>query len=133
MGLKQYRIGKKFEEEILTYYDERGHFAYKFPTEFHGTICDIIVSKNGSCMFIECKHTTGDKLYYKGSGIYKKRDELNRFVEKTNNNIYIYIKSDKLGYFWTTWVKAKEIFEEKGYLDLDKDCYSADIGGNYGI
>ena len=33
------------------------------------------------------------------------------------------IKSDKVGYFWTTWLKAKPIFEEKGYLDLGKDCF----------
>lgn len=127
MGLKQYRVGKKFEEEILDYYDKRGFFAYKFPTEFHGTICDIIVTKKGASMFIECKHIKGDKLYYKGCGIYKKRDEIDRFVNKTGNNVYIYIKSDKLGYFWTTWVKSKDVFEKKGYLDLLEDCFLANV------
>lgn len=133
MGLEQYEVGKKFEDEVLYYYDKRGYLAYKFPTEHNGTICDILVARSGSCMFIECKHTKGDKLYYKGSGIYKKRDELNHFVKRTNNNVYLYIKSDKVGYFWTTWVKAKEIFEEKGRLNLIEDCYSANIGGNDGV
>lgn len=123
MGLKQYEVGKKWEQIIMVYYKNRGYFTYKFPTEFNGTICDILVAKNGSCMFIEAKHTINDKLYYKGCGLYKKRDELDNFVNKYNNNIYIMIKSDKLGIYWTTWLKAKPIFEEKGYLDLEKDCY----------
>lgn len=128
MGITQYKVGKKWEETLLDYYSNRGFFAYKFPTEYKGTICDIIVSKNGSCMFIEAKHITGKKLYYKGCGIYKKKDEINRFVEKTNNNVYIMIKSDKLGVYWTTWVRAKDIFEKKGYLDLETDCFCANRG-----
>lgn len=123
MGLKQYEVGKKWEQIIMAYYKKRGYFTYKFPTENNGTICDILIAKNGSCMFIEAKHVTNDKLYYKGCGLYKKRDELDNFVKKYNNNIYIMIKSDTLGVYWTTWVKAKPIFEEKGYLDLEKDCY----------
>lgn len=127
MGLKQQKVGKDFEWQILDYYNNKGYFTYKFPTDFNGTVCDIVIAKNGSCMFIECKHTTGKKLYYKGCGIHKKRDELDRFVKKSNNNIYIMIKSDELGYFWTTWIKAKPIFEEKGYLDLGKDCFKVII------
>lgn len=129
MSLKQYVVGKSWENKILEYYNKRGYIAYKFPTEYNGTICDILVARSGSCMFIEAKHIKRDKLYYKGCGIYKKRDEIDRFVNNTNNNIYIYIKSDKLGYFWTTWIKAKPIFEEKGFLDLEKDCFSANLGG----
>lgn len=125
MGKIQQQVGKKWEEEILEYYSNKNYFAYKFPTEFNGTICDIIVVKNGSCLFIEAKHTKSDKLYYKGCGIYKKRDEIDHFIKKYNCNIYIMIKSDKLGVYWTTWLKAKPIFEEKGYLDLEKDCYCA--------
>ena len=128
MGLKQYSVGKEWEEELLDYYSKRGFFAYKFPTEFNGTICDIIVAKKGACMFIEGKHTKNEKLYYKSSGIYKKRDELDRFVAKTKNNIYIMIKSDKLGKYWTTWVRSKETFEKQGYLDLKKDCLCANRG-----
>ena len=130
MGMKQYKVGKSWEEELMDYYNKRGFYTYKFPTDFNGTICDILVSKNGSCMYIEAKHTKTNKLYYKGCGIYKKRDELDNFVNKYNNNIYIMIKSDKLGVYWTTWLKAKLIFEEKGYLDLEKDCYCGNGGRN---
>lgn len=130
MGIKQYKVGKSWEEELMDYYNKRGFYTYKFPTDFNGTICDILISKNGSCMFIEAKHTKTNKLYYKGCGIYKKRDELDNFVNKYNNNIYIMIKSDKLGVYWTTWLKAKPIFEEKGYLDLEKDCYCGNGGRN---
>lgn len=128
MGIKQYTVGKQWEEEIMRYYKGKGYFVYKFPTENNGTICDILIVKNSSCMFIEAKHITDKKLYYKGCGIYKKRDELDRFVKKYNNNVYIMIKSDKLGVYWTTWVKARPIFEEKGHLDLEKDCFRANIG-----
>ena len=127
MGLKQQQVGKSFEKEILEYYSKKGYFAYKIPTEFGGTICDIMVIKNAAIMFIEAKHVSNDKLYYKGCGIYKKRDELNNFVNKYNCNVYIMVKSDKLGYFWTTWIKAKPIFEEQGYLDLEKDCFKANL------
>lgn len=123
MGITQYKVGKSWEEELLNYYHNKNYWVYKIPTLNNGTVFDIIVVKGGSCLCIEAKHITGDKLYYKGCGIYKKRDELDRFVKKTNNNVYIMIKSDKVGYFWTTWLKAKPIFEEKGYLDLGKDCF----------
>lgn len=129
MGVTQYNVGKQWEDELMLYYNKKGYYTYKFVTGFNGTICDIIIAKNGSCMFIEAKHTKTDKLYYKGCGIYKKRDEIDHFVKNYNNNIYIMIKSDKLGIYWTTWLKAKPIFEEKGYLDLEKDCYCANIGG----
>lgn len=129
MGAKQQKVGKEFEWEILDCYNEKGYFTYKIPTLNNGTVFDIIVVKGGSCLCIEAKHITGDKLYYKGCGIYKKRDELDRFVKRTNNNIYIMIKSDKLGYFWTTWIMAKPKFEDKGYLDLEKDCIKMSLGG----
>ena len=127
MGLKQQQVGKSFEKEILDYYASKNWFAYKIPTEFNGTICDIILAKNGAVMFAEAKHITGEKLYYKGSGIYKKRDEIDNFVKKYNCNIYIMIKSDKLGCYWTTWVRSKDTFEKQGYLDLEKDCFKADL------
>lgn len=122
MGITQYKVGKSWEEEVMDYYNRKGYYTYKFPTDFNGTICDILVSKNASAMFIECKHTKTDKLGYRTCGIYKKRDELDNFVQKYNNNVYIFIKSDKCGVFWTTWLKAKPIFESKGHLDLEKDC-----------
>ena len=127
MGLKQQQVGKSFEKEILQYYADKGYWTYKFPTEFGGTICDIMVVKNAATMFIEAKHITGTKLYYKGCGIYKKRDELDNFVSKYNCNIYIMIKSDELGYYWTTWLRSKEVFEKQGHLDLQKDCFKASL------
>jgi Holliday junction resolvase len=127
MGIIQYKVGKEFENRVLEYYKDKGYYAYKFPTDFNGTICDIIVSKKGSCMFIECKHTNNDKLYYKGCGIEKKRDEIDNFINKTHNNLFIFISSKTKGYFWTTWLKAKPIFEKKGYLDLEGDCYKANV------
>ena len=127
MGLKQQQVGKSFEKEILDYYSHKNWWAFKIPTEFNGTICDIILAKNGAVMFVEAKHIVGDKLYYKGCGIYKKRDEIDNFVKKYNCNIYIMIKSDKVGYYWTTWVRSKETFEKQGYLDLEKDCFKASL------
>lgn len=127
MGKIQQQIGKSFEKEILDYYSKKGYWTYKIPTEFGGTICDIIVVKNSAVMFIECKHTTSDKLYYKGCGIYKKRDEIDNFVKKYNCNIYIMVKNNTVGYYWTTWIKAKPIFEDKGYLDLKEDCFKANL------
>lgn len=127
MGIKQQRVGKSWEQELLNYYSKRGYWSYKFPTDFNGTVCDIMIVKDSGCMFIEAKHITKDKLYYKSSGIYKKKDELDNFVKKYNCNIYIMIKSDILGVYWTTWVIAKEIFERKGYLDLKEDCVNANI------
>lgn len=127
MGITQQRVGKSFEKEVLEYYSKKGYWSYKIPTDFNGTICDIILVKNSAVMLVECKHTTSDKLYYKGSGIYKKRDELNNFVQKYNTNIYIMIKSDKVGTFWTSWINAKPIFEDKGYLDIEKDCFKGNM------
>ena len=127
MSLKQQQVGKSFEKEILNYYAKKGYWTFKFPTEFYGTICDIMVVKSSTCMFIECKHTTSDKLYYKGSGLYKKRDEIQNFVQKYNTNVYIMIKSDKVGLFWTSWINAKPVFEEKGYLDLKEDCFKGNL------
>lgn len=122
MSIKQYKIGKSWEEEIMEYYNKRKYYTYKFPTEFNGTICDILVSKNSSAMFIEAKHTTKDKLSYKASGLYKKRDEIDNFVRKYGNDVWIMIKSDIVGNYWLTWSNAKPILEEKGYLDLRNDC-----------
>lgn len=125
MGLKSQVVGKKWEQEIMEYYFDRNYYVQKIPTQAQGTVYDIFVAKNGSCMFIEAKHTENTKLYFKSSGLEKKKDELNNFVKKTGNNVYLYIKSDVIGVYWTTWTKAKPVFEEKGYLELEKDCFKA--------
>ena len=124
--LKQYDVGKKWEEQILSYYNKKGYFTYKIPTLNSGTVFDVIVVKNGAALMIECKHIEGDKLYYSGSGLLKKTDELDHFISTTGNNVYIYVKSDKTGTFWTTWIKAKPILQEKGYLKKE-DCFPCEI------
>lgn len=128
MGIKQQQVGKSWENQIMETYFKKGYYVEKRPTQNTGTVYDIMVAKNGSVMFIEAKHIVGNKLYYKGSGIMKKRDELDNFVKKTNNNIYIFVKSDVDGYFFTTWINAKPIFEEKGYITR-QDCIS--MGDEY--
>ena len=127
MGIKQQKVGKSWEQEIMDAYFKRGYYVEKRPTQNTGTVYDILVSRSGSVMFIEAKHITGDKLYYKGSGLYKKRDELDNFVKKTNNNIYIFVKSDITGRFFTTWVMAKETLEEKGYICKEDCIFMGDV------
>ena len=135
MGIKQYKVGKSWEEEIINYYNKKGYFTYKIPTVNEGTVFDIIVLKNGAALCIECKHITGNKLHYKGSGLLKKTDEIEHFIKTTGNNIYIYVKSDIEGCFWTTWARSSELLKEQGYLST-KDMFKANlndvdnIGGN---
>lgn len=124
--LKQYALGKAWEEKVLKYYSDRGYFAYKMPTMNSGTVFDIIVVRKGAALMIECKNIEDDKLYYAGSGILKKRDELNHFVDTTGNNVYIYVNSKTSGTWWTTWIKARDIFEKKGYIEKS-DCFECDL------
>lgn len=124
--LKQYSLGKKWEDRVIKYYNDRNYFTYKIPTMNSGTVFDIIAAKKGSVLMIECKHIDSDKLYYSGSGLLKKRDELDHFINTTQNNIYLYINSEETGTWWTTWVKAKPILEEKGYITKE-DCYPCSL------
>lgn len=124
--LKQYALGKAWEDKIIKYYSDRGYFTYKIPTMNSGTVFDIIAVRKGAALMIECKNIDDDKLYYAGSGLFKKRDELDHFVNTTGNNIYIYVNSKKTGTWWTTWVKAKPILESKGYIDKS-DCFECDL------
>ena len=87
MGIKQQKIGKSWERQIIDAYFKKGYYVEKRPTQNTGTVYDIQVSRKGAIMFIEAKHIQHDKLYYKGSGLYKKRDELDNFVKRTKNNI----------------------------------------------
>ncbi len=128
MGIKQYRVGKEWEKAVMKYYRNKGYFTYKVPTELEGTVFDIICIRDASAMCIECKHVTGKKLYFRGSGLSKKYDELEHFVMVHNTNVYLYIKSDELdAIYWTTWVRSGELLKEQGYLDLEKDCIKATI------
>ena len=45
MGLKQYQVGKSWEEEVMEYYKTYGFCTIKLPTDIDGTVCDIIALK----------------------------------------------------------------------------------------
>lgn len=124
--LKQYQVGKSWEEEVMNYYNKRKYFVYKIPTLNSGTVFDIIVVKNGAALMIECKHIEGDKLYYEGSGLLKKTDEIEHFINTTGNNVYIYVKSDKTGTFWTTWSRSNKLLKERGYITKE-DCFPCNM------
>ena len=74
MGLQQYKVGKSWEEEVLRYYSKQGYATLKLPTDLEGTVFDIIAIRNNKAVCIECKHTKTEKLYYKSSGLERKRD-----------------------------------------------------------
>lgn len=120
MGIKQYKVGKSWEEEVMDYYGNHGFSTIKLSTDLDGTVFDIIAIKGNKAVCIECKHTTTEKLYFKSSGLEHKRDELNNFVAN-GNNVIIYVKSDKTGTFIIDWLDAKKIFKEKGYI-VKEDC-----------
>lgn len=123
---KQYEKGKNWEEMVIDYYNERGYFTYKMPTMSKGTVFDIMAVKKGAALMIECKHIQGEKLYYKGSGLIKKRDEIENFIKRTGNNLYIYVMSEATGTWWTTWVQARELLEKRGYITKE-DCIKCDL------
>lgn len=125
-GLKSQHVGKSWEQEIISMYYDKGWQPFKIPTEIMGTCFDIILIKNSAVMCVEAKHIQGAKLYFKGSGLYKKQDELNHFVHHCNTNVYLFIKSDKTGCFWTSWLEAYPILKEKGYIDIN-DCIKMEV------
>lgn len=126
MGLKQQKVGKSWEQEIINIYYKKGWQPFKIPTEIVGTCFDIFMVKNGAAMCIEAKHIQGDKLYFKGSGLFKKQDEINHFIKHCGTNIYIFVKSDKAGCFWTSWLKAYPILKSRGYITKE-DCIEMDV------
>ena len=126
-GLKSQRVGKSWEQEILDVYYKRGFQGFKIATEISGTCFDIILIRDAGVMCIEAKHIEGDKLYFKGSGLSKKQDEINHFIKHCNTNVYIFVKSDKTGKWFTSWLQAYPIFKEKGYITVD-DCMKMDWG-----
>lgn len=127
MGLKAQSVGKSWEQEIMKTYYKKGYQPFKLATEINGTVFDIILTRSNQCLCIEAKHIQGDKLYFKGSGLMKKQDELNHFTTHTGSKVFLYIKSDKVGCFWTTWNIAYPLFKQKGYLDLLTDCIPLDL------
>lgn len=124
--LKSYENGKQWEEKITQHYAERGYFVYKIPTMNGGTVFDIIAIKKGAALCIECKHITGSKLYYAGSGLKKKTNEIEHFMHVSGNNLYLYVASDSDGVFWTTWARSGELLKKQGYL-MTSDMIKAEI------
>ncbi len=115
--LKSYVNGKSWEDRVIDYYNKKGYFTYKIPTMNGGTVFDIIAIHNGAALCIECKHITGSKLYYESSGLKKKTNEIEHFINTTGNNLYLYVKSDQDGIFWTTWRNSGDLLKSKGYLE----------------
>ena len=125
-GLKSQSVGKKWEQEIIDAYYKKGWQPFKIPTEIKGTCFDIILIKNSIVMCIEAKHITGEKLYFKSSGLDKKQDELTHFIKHCNTNVFIYVKSDITGTWFTSWLDAYPKFLKKGYITVD-DGYKFSI------
>jgi len=120
-GIKSQRVGKTWEKELLDAYYKRGYQPFKIATEINGTCFDIIAIRNATVLCIEAKHITGDKLYFKSSGLAKKADEINHFIKHCNTNVYVYVKSDKTGKWFNSWLEIYPILKEKGYVTID-DC-----------
>lgn len=125
-GLKSQKVGKSWEKEIMSMYHKKGWQGFKIATELDGTVFDIILIKNSACMCIEAKHIQGEKLYFKSCGLEKKKDEINHFVKHCNTNVYIFVKSDRTGIFWTSWLNAYECFKKKGYI-CREDCIPMEV------
>ena len=120
-GRKSQKVGKDWEQEIMDAYYKKGYQPIKIATEIAGTCFDIVVIKNATVMCIEAKHISGDKLYFKSSGLSKKVDEINHFIKHSRTNIYIFVKSDKTGMWFNSWLNLYPIFKQKGYVTKD-DC-----------
>ena len=120
-GIKSQKVGKDWEQELMDAYYKKGYQPIKIATEIAGTCFDIVVIKNATVMCIEAKHISGDKLYFKSSGLSKKVDEINHFIEHCDTNVYIYVKSDITGMWFNSWLNLYPIFKQKGYVTKD-DC-----------
>lgn len=120
-GLTSQVNGKKWEQELIEAYYNKGSQPIKLATEINGTCFDIVVIKNSKVTCIEAKHITGEKLYYKSSGLQKKADEINHFIKHCNTNVYIFVKSEKTGTWFSSWLKIYPILKERGYITVD-DC-----------
>ena len=120
-GKKSQKVGKDWEQEIINTYYKKGYQPIKLATEINGTCFDIVLIRNATVMCVEAKHITGDKLYYKSSGLEKKADEINHFIKHSRTNIYIFVKSDKTGTWFNSWLNVYPILRERGYITKE-DC-----------
>lgn len=120
-GRKSQSVGKNWEQELMNAYYKKGYQPIKIATEIAGTCFDIVAIKNATVICIEAKHISGDKLYFKSSGLSKKVDEINHFIKHCNTNVYIYVKSDITGMWFNSWLNLYPKFKQKGYVTKD-DC-----------
>lgn len=120
-GKKSQSVGKQWEQELIESYYKKGFQPIKLATEINGTCFDMVLIKNATVMCIEAKHITSEKLYFKSSGLEKKQDEINHFIKHCNTNIYIFVKSDKTGTWFNSWLNLYPILKDKGYI-TKQDC-----------
>lgn len=133
MGIKSYENGKSLEQKVMSMYRNKGYFTYKIPTMIEGTVFDILAIKNNGVICIECKHINGNVLSFHKSGLYKKKDELNHFVDTTNTSVYIFIECECDGeddiyliswkYLYKCFEKADTIYVKRVAAKIDKVCY----------
>ena len=131
-GLTSQVNGKKWEQEIIEAYYKKGAQPIKLATEINGTCFDIVVIKNSKVTCIEAKHITGEKLYYKSSGLQKKADEINHFIKHCNTNVYIFVKSEKTGTWFSSWLTIYPILKERGYVTIEDCIKFSPYGGKEG-
>lgn len=127
MGMKQYKVGKSWEDEVMEYYSNKGYSTIKLSTDIDGTVFDIIALKNNRAICIECKHSKTDKLYYRSCGLERKRDEIDNFCDK-GNPIMIFVKFDadlNNGYV-IDWQYAKLLFKTKKFITKE-DCVKVEM------
>lgn len=121
-GIVNQQRGKSWEQEIMDVYYKKGMQPIKLATEINGTCFDIVLIRNATVMCIEAKHITGDKLYFKSSGLEKKQDEINHFIKHCNTNVYVFVKSDKTGTWFQSWLNMYPILKQKGYVTKEDCC-----------
>lgn len=66
MGLKQYKTGKKFEEELCWWFSKKGFFViYNEKGTTGSQSCDIVVIKNNFARLLECKNLDNQNRHIK--------------------------------------------------------------------
>lgn len=118
MSMKQYKVGKSWEDDVMLAYNKQGYSTIKLSTDLEGTVFDIIALKGNKAICIECKHTQSDKLYYESSGLKRKRDEIWNFIGN-GNDVVLFVKFENIGTYVANWVEVAPILTEKGYITKD--------------
>lgn len=65
MGIKQYKTGKKFEEELCWWLSNKGYFVIFNEKSATGSQpCDIVAIKNNFARLIECKNLESKNRHF---------------------------------------------------------------------